>query len=237
MTDRRLPTKTKSKTNVDAFLAQVASLAPPRSQGRAGRLLFAMDATASRERTWDRACNIQAQMFEESDSLGGLELQLCYYRGFRELKRTKWLNSSSALARHMVTVKCAAGITQLERVLVHARKEASSAKVDAMVFVGDCMEEDLNLVCDAAGKLGLVACPTFMFQEGNDPVAARAFKEIARLTGGAYCQFDSSSAQQLRDLLSAVAVFASGGRHALEDFGQRRGGVIPKLTHQIKRAK
>ncbi|MDX1489521.1 MAG: hypothetical protein R3268_15035, partial [Acidiferrobacterales bacterium] len=68
-----------------------------------------------------------------------------------------------------------------------------------------------------------------------EPIAERAFKQISRLTRGAYCHFDARSAQQLRDLLSAVAVYAAGGRRALQDFGKRKGGVILQLTHQIDR--
>ena len=85
---------------------------------------------------------------------------------------------------------------------------------------------------------GLRSLPVFVFHEGHEPVAERAFREIARLSGGAYCRFDASSAQQLRDLLSAVAVFAAGGRRALEDFGRRKRGVALQLTHEIsKRAR
>ena len=74
-----------------------------------------------------------------------------------------------------------------------------------------------------------------MFQEGHDPVAERAFRHIAHLTNGAYCHFDAGSAHQLRDLLSAVAVYAAGGRPALEAFGKRRGSVVGQLTHQIRK--
>ena len=55
-------------------------------EGRA-RLIFAMDATASREPTWDRACQVQGQMFLETAALGGLEVQLVYYRGFASAGR------------------------------------------------------------------------------------------------------------------------------------------------------
>ena len=56
---------------------------------------------------------------------------------------------------------------------------------------------------------------------GAGATAERAFKEIARLTRGAYCHFDAGSAGQLRALLAAVAVYATGGRKALQ--GLRRG--------------
>jgi len=73
-----------------------------------------------------------------------------------------------------------------------------------------------------------------MFHEGNDPVAHRAFTQIAQLSGGAYCRFDASSAHLLRDLLSAVAVFAAGGRRALDDFGKRSGAEVRRIASQMK---
>ena len=85
-----------------------------------------------------------------------------------------------------------------------------------------------------AGRLGLLGVPVFVFHEGGDPVARRCFEEIARLTKGAYCPFDSSSAEMLRDLLAAVATFAAGGRMALEDFARRRGGAALQLTHRMR---
>jgi hypothetical protein len=134
----------------------------------------------------------------------------------------------------MSDVRCAGGMTQIERVLEHTLAETRRQKVDALVFVGDCMEEDIDRLCHLAGELGILGVPVFCFHEGNDAAAERTFREVARLSGGAYCSFDASSAQQLRDLLSAVAVYAAGGRKALEDFGQRQGGAALRLTRQFK---
>ena len=108
-------------------------------------------------------------------------------------------------------------------------------KVNALVFVGDCMEEDIDELCRLAGELGIHNVPVFLFHEGSDPAAERAFKQIARLTKGAYCPFDAGSAQQLRDLLSAVAVYAAGGRRALENFSKTRGEKVKLLTRQISK--
>jgi hypothetical protein len=135
----------------------------------------------------------------------------------------------------MREVRCAGGMTQIERVLKHTGAESRQDKVNALVFVGDCMEENIDQLCHLAGELGILGVPVFLFHEGDDQAAERTFREIARLTGGAYCRFDASSAQQLRDLLSAVAVYAAGGRKALEDFGQRQGGVALRLTRQFKK--
>jgi len=71
----------------------------------------------------------------------------------------------------------------------------------------------------------------FLFQEGADARAAAAFREIARLTKGAYCRFDAGSAAQLRELLSAVAVYAAGGRQALEALSGRGARA---LLQQLK---
>ena len=82
---------------------------------------------------------------------------------------------------------------------------------------------------------GLLGVPAFIFHEGGEITAGRAFTQHAQLTGGAYCRFDANSAQQLRDLLSAVAVYAAGGHKALQDFGKRRGGAVLQLTHQVRK--
>ncbi len=229
----QLPTKS-TDAELQAFLERVAQTPVAKKAGARGRLVFAMDATASREPTWDRACQIQGEMFEETRALGGLEIQLVQYRGFGEFEATPGLTNSADLVRRMTAVFCLGGLTQIEKALRHAVSETKERRVDALVFVGDCMEEDVDVLCHLAGELGLLGVPAFVFHEGDDPVARRAFKQIARLTNGAYCSFDSGSARQLRDLLSAVAVFAAGGRRALEDFGKRTGGGAARIAGQLK---
>ena len=87
--DRHQLPERSSRADIDAFLRQVATLSRVKPTGRRGRLIFAMDATASRERTWDRASHIQSQMFQETAALGGLEIQLCFYRGYRGSRRAR----------------------------------------------------------------------------------------------------------------------------------------------------
>jgi hypothetical protein len=220
------------RSDVDSFIRQVQAMPQVRPGGR-GRLIFAMDATASREPSWDRACHIQGQMFESTASLGGLEVQLVFYRGFGECKASRWYTEGADLHRAMRRVFCAGGQTQIERVLDHALKVARTGQVNALVFVGDAMEENPDALCHRAGELGLLGVPIFLFHEGGNPVAERIFREIARLSKGAYCPFDSASAQQLRDLLAAVAAYAAGGRAALEAIGKERGGAALLLSHQL----
>jgi len=230
--DKKLPQKS-SRAAIDAFIEKVGSTPITRSAGKRGRLIFAMDATASREPTWDRACHIQGEMFKETAALGGLDIQLCYYRGFREFKASQWLSSSDELLKCMTSVSCQGGYTQIEKVLHQAIKQTKQKKVQALVFVGDCMEEDVDQLCQIAGELGMLGVPAFLFHEGAEPAAQRAFKQIARLTRGAYCSFDATSAGQLRDLLRAVAVYAAGGQSALQDFSKDRSEVVRKLTRQL----
>lgn len=224
-----------NQAEIDAFLRRVAETPAPAAGGGRGRLIFAMDATASREPTWDQAARIQSEMFAETRRLGGLEIQLCYYRGFLEFEASGWFRDSQELLAGMNRVFCAAGLTQIGRVLEHALEEAGRGRVNALVLVGDCMEEDPRRLSELAGRLGMLGVPAFLFQEGRDPAAERCFREIARLTRGAWCPFDASSPHLLRDLLSAVAVYAAGGRKALEGFGRARGGAVLRLTHQLSR--
>jgi len=172
-------------------------------------------------------------MFAETAALGGLEIQLCYYRGLKEFEASGWLTDTASLQRQMAAVRCLGGHTQIGRVLKHATAMAKQRRTDALVFVGDCMEENVDDLCQRAGVLGIHGVPAFMFHEGGDARAGQAFRQIASLTKGAYCPFDAGSARQLRDLLSAVAVYAAGGRLALERFGRRRGETVRRLSRQI----
>ncbi len=232
--EHSVPTTKSSSAEVQDFLRKVAVTPVSKPAGERGRLIFVMDATASREPSWDRACHIQGEMFTETAALGGLEIQLVYYRGFGECRASPWLSRSDELLRFMSRVHCMGGRTQVEKALRHAVSETRKQPVDALVFVGDCMEESPDEVCHVAGELGMLGVPCFIFHEGGEPTAMRTFKQIARLTKGAYCSFDSASARTLRDLLSAVAVYAAGGRRALEDFSIKTGGDVPRLIKQVK---
>jgi len=231
----KVPTRKESeKRNVDAFLNKLASTPVSARAGERGRLLFAMDATASRQPTWDTTARIQGEMFEATADLGGLDVQLAFYRGFGEFKVSPWTSNARDLLRLMSSVLCHAGETQIGKVLKHTLNEAKRGGVNALVFVGDCVEEDVDQLGATAGELGLLGVPAFMFHEGDEPVAEYAFREIARLTGGACCRFDGSSAGMLKELLGAVAVFAAGGRPALEDLAKKKGGEVLKITHQMR---
>ena len=180
----KLPAKPTSAA-VAAFLDKVKSTPVLRTTGGAGRLMFAMDATASREPTWDRACKLQSEMFTATQGIGALEIQLAWYRGIGEFDSSPWVANSAELVRRMTAVRCHAGETQIARVLEHAIAETRAKKVNAVVFVGDAVEENVDRLAKLAGDLGLLGVPVFVFHEGGEPVARRCLEEIARLSGGA----------------------------------------------------
>jgi hypothetical protein len=232
--DRSRPAAAASRAEIDAFLAQVKNLAPAAEPGKRGRLIFSLDATMSRQPTWDTACRLQADMFHETAAIGGLDVQLVYFRGLGECRASPWAGDARRLAGLMEKIDCRGGHTQIGKILVHARRETEKARVQALVFVGDAMEEAIDDLCAKAGELRLLGVPAFVFQEGDDPVAEQAFREIARLTGGAYCRFSPGSAHELGELLRAVAAYAAGGMKALDDLKRRRNAGAIKLLEQLR---
>jgi hypothetical protein len=228
MTDEKLPAKTSTARDIDAFLKRAAKL-PTLVQAK-GRLIFAIDATLSRQPTWNRATEIQSDMFAVAQSIGGLAVQLVYFRGMGEFQASEWTASATALANRMRDVTCRSGFTQLRRVLAHASAEARQTKVGALVYVGDCFEEEMDSVVAEAANLALLGVPAFMFHEGDDPRAAAAFREVARLTKGVYARFDSGAARQLRELLMAAAIYATGGAVALREHAKKKGGEVLRLS-------
>lgn len=231
--DGALPqARTSTSEDIAAFVARARVLSP-HAPGAKGRLIFALDATMSRQPTWDMACTLQGDMFREAAALGSLDIRLVYYRGFNECRATGWISDSSKLATLMSRIDCRGGDTQIGKVLSEARREAIASGVRAVVFVGDAMEERIDELCATAGELGMLKVPVFLFQEGDDAVAERTFREIARLTGGAWCRFDPGAAAQLRELLRAAAAYAVGGREALLKLAKGTSGAA-RLISQMK---
>ena len=215
---------TSSADDVAAFL-QAATRTAPRPAGP-GRLAFALDATFSRQPTWDLACGLQAELFAAAADLGGLDVKLIYYRGASECKASGWVADPRTLGRLMGTIACQGGQTQIGRVLSHLEGEAERSGLKAAVFVGDALEENADALCQTAGRLGVMGLKLFVFQEGHDRRVEAAFREMARLTGGAWCRFEPGAGDELRALLRAVAAYAAGGRPALQASGERGARLL-----------
>lgn len=227
MSDRKTPATTvkggvaeqpSASADVQAFIRQAQAMSA--SATGTGRLILALDATMSRQPTWDLACKLQGEMFDAAGKAGSLKVQLVYFRGFGECRASRFVADTGALKDLMVRIDCRGGHTQIGKVLSHALKETAREKVNALVYIGDAMEEEIDDLAEKAGRLGLQGVPVFMFQEGHDPAAEHGFREIARLTRGAWFRFDRNSAATLARLMSAVAVYATGGLKALEARGK-----------------
>lgn len=228
-----LPATPSSSKAVAEFIQQAGKLPANISMGDKGRLIFALDATASREATWDRACHLQGRMFTETKALGQLAVQLCYYRGFSQFHASPWLHSTEALLAEMNQVSCIGGYTQISRLLQHGLSEAKQQPLHGIVFVGDSLEESIDELCNWAGQLKLHGVPVFLFQEGYDEVTTQGYRQIAQVSGGAHCQFDEGSAAGLQALLSAVAVYSVGGLTALQHFAKGQPEIVLQLEHQL----
>jgi hypothetical protein len=220
-----------ANTAVDAFLEKARGVAV--HEGGRGRLIFALDATMSRQPTWDLAQSIQSEMFRTTAAQGGIDVQLVYFRGFRECRASRFVSQGAGLGALMARISCQAGKTQIGRVLAHALDETRAERVGALVYVGDAMEEKLDDIAHLAGEMGLLGLKAFMFQEGDDRTTAVAYKEIARLTGGAYAAFDLSAPRRLADLLGAAAAYAAGGLPELEKRAGRGEDAARLLLSQM----
>ncbi len=224
----------KQASPVDAFLEEARKMPATQPTAGRGRLIFALDATMSRQPTWDLAMSLQNKMFEAAAAFGGLDVQLVYFRGFGECRASHFVAGGAGLGRLMAQIAVRGGQTQILKVLSHVRNEARQAPVGALVYVGDAMEERVDDLAAIAGELGLLGVKAFMFHEGAEASAAHAFGEIARLTGGAYAAFDAAAPARLAALLSAAAAYAAGGRPALEKQAREGGEVARALLTQMR---
>ena len=209
----KLPSRRSSSQEIQRFLQQSKTIT--QFVDRQPRLLFGIDATASRQPTWDSACHLQQEMFRATDKVATLAVQLCYFRGFNDFYASRWLTDSMQMAQLMGQVSCEGGHTQIARMLRHAQSEHRKSEIRAAVFIGDAMEENADTLCDLAGQCALLKLPLFLFQEGLNPTVEETFRTMAKLSGGAYARFDARSASTLAGLLGAVASYAAGGRKAL----------------------
>lgn len=180
-----------------------------------GRIHFTLDATGSRQATWDFSSDISRSMF---DAATGLSVRLVYFAGQWECKRTPYLIDPATLKELMGRVHCSPGMTQIRRVMRFALKD----RPDAVVYVGDQIEDEHKMLRALASQMGEEGVPMFVFHEKHDRrchQATATFKAMASNSGGAYITFDASAPERLSGLLGSIAVFATGGRKALEARG------------------
>jgi hypothetical protein len=216
---------TSSPTKIDLFLDKLAA-----KNASSGRLIFGLDATASREEMWSRAIELQSGMFDAVSQVGGLEIQLVFYHG-TTCHSSQWMTNAKALEQSMRKIQCIGGFTQIKKILDHACRAHDRAPLSTLVFVGDAAEEPIDSLCASANALGSRGVRALMFLEGNSDEAEKAFRAIVKATNGAFARFSPESAKELGDLLRAAAAYAAGGLKALES-GKSKEAV--KLLQQLK---
>lgn len=222
---KQLPSKNVS---VNTFLEKVKQGAV--TSWKPARLIFAMDATASREHSWDLATQLHAELFTTAQQKD-LTVQLVYYRGIFDFHASTWNSKATELHETMQEVRCLGGRTQILRVLTHAYEESLRENVKALAFVGDACEEDPQELYSIAGRLGLIGVPVFLFQEGFESDTSAIFGEIARRTKGVHIPFTPGSAQAFAELLNTVAAYAAGGITAVN---QLKGRFTTRLLEQLQ---
>ncbi|MDC0074244.1 VWA domain-containing protein [Alphaproteobacteria bacterium] len=222
----------KDLKEVDKFISKL-DLTPVKKSSNKSRLFFGLDATASREHTWDAASHIQVNMFDVVSKLGGINIQVGCYRGYKEFLVSNWASHSSELISFMTKISCRSGHTQINRILSHILKESANNKVNASIFIGDSIEENPSEILKIGGKLSLLGIPLFIFQEGNNPLATEVFVSLAKITRGAHCNFDNNSPERLEKLLEAVAIYASGGKEAIKRFSRLNGEDLNVITKRL----
>ncbi|NRA46534.1 MAG: hypothetical protein HRU09_16405 [Oligoflexales bacterium] len=122
------------------------------------KLLFSMDATASREHSWLIAQDITSSMFDEVP--GELDVALAYHGG-GILKNVSPFKSNAKQFKDAVSVvRCDAGPTALNAILQEA-SEVNGLK--AMIYIGDCYEEPFVEAEYYARQLKLKGTRAFMF--------------------------------------------------------------------------
>jgi hypothetical protein len=167
-------------------------------------------------------------MFSAVAAISELDVQLLHFGG-EKFVAEKWISDPKVLSAIMSRVRCAAGPTQIQRVLAHTRREHAREKIGASILISDSCEENPHTLYNEARELGL---PCFLFQEGTDERVGEIYAEIAKISGGAHCTFDANAAQRLGDLLKAVAAFAAGGVKALAAQNSEAGRL---LLAQVKK--
>jgi hypothetical protein len=195
-------------------------------------------ALANHERSpgWDRAKVLQREMFEAAAG-SGLEMKLAFYgpddtTGVRRCRiTTRWITDPDEMAAVMGRAECNCGCyVNIRDVLRQAVKENEDRPMRAVVIVGDAFHDDpegLDEAALAANQLRRAGTRLFLIQQGNDPATARRLQWLAKVSGGAYFQFDPRTQErQFSEMLYTISAFASGGEEAVKLKGAKAATLL-----------
>ena len=172
------------------------------------RMVFGIDATASREHAWDTARTVTDSLF--SAAPGGIEVALAAHGGNRLSLFTGFHTDVAPLRRAAAAITCEKGMTRL---LDMAEATLQHPGVRALVYVGDCFEEDPLRAMVLADRMRLRGIRLVVLHDLSSAARedAHFFAVMAARTGGLVLPFDAASLDALRDVLASLAAYVAGG--------------------------
>jgi hypothetical protein len=230
------------RTATSAITAAATALLPARTQSEPPgemntpsrpRLVFAVDATASREPAWAAARQVTDALFKALP--GELDVALAVHGGSHVHTFTAFTTNANTLRDHAAGVSCRAGLTRLLPILSTSLKQRA---VRVVIYIGDVFEESVLHGRRLADSMGAQGTKLIVLHDTADPAARRdaeVFWDLAKRTGGCVLPFDATAPSRLRDLLSAVAVYAVGGEKLLRERRHELPGAVALLEHLGKR--
>jgi hypothetical protein len=181
-----------------------AAVAPPRKP----RLVFAIDATASRDRAWEAAKQVTDCIFRAAP--GGIEVALAVHSGGKLARFSPFHPHVDNIRDEAAGVACVAGPTRMLDIMEETLRRTG---VKALVYIGDCFEEDMERGLAVAERLGLRGIKLVVLHDTTTggTGSGGAFRMMAARAGGLVLPFDMSSLDRLADALSAVGAYVAGG--------------------------
>lgn len=202
------------------LLAKLRSATPTKPlPGRVGgglldrrpRLVFAVDATASRSATWASAQTITDRMFDAIP--GALDVALEVHGGGNVHTFTGFSADLHEFRKRASRVRCTSGHTRLVDLM---QRTLDAGGVRVMSYIGDAFEESADEAFELADRFKHFGIKAVILADQADVSTMLIFEEIARRTGGAVLDFRSGDLDLMGEVLAGVAALAVGGRGMLE---------------------
>jgi voltage-gated potassium channel Kch len=207
--------------------AMIAAALKPRA--RRPRLVFALDATASREPAWEAAKATTDALCQALP--GQLDVALAVHGGSRLRVFTEFVSEPGPLRDQAAGIQCEAGETRLLDIMERTR-DAGDVKV--LVYIGDVFEESVEGAESLAAALRLRGTRIIILHDAANALTVErsraVFERIAKITGGAVLPFDASAVDKLRAMLEAISTLAVGGMKLLE----QRAAALPAAATLLR---
>jgi hypothetical protein len=177
------------------------------------RLVFAVDATASRSAAWDTARRVTDTLFQALP--GQLDVALAVHGGDRVHTFTEFVSDPNVLRDTAAGISCVGGHTKLIDIM---QRTSDARDVKVLLYIGDSFEESIEQAREAADALKARGVRLIVLHDlpGENKAAGDVFADLARRADGLVLPFDAGAAARIREILEAVAVLAVGGVKLLE---------------------